>query len=81
MRTYTLAFSILVHLLIVGGLVVVPIVATDVLPEPRRAVEFIEVRAVPTPSIPAPPRTGKRVAASTVNPHAALVTAPERITP
>ena len=80
MRTYTLAFSILVHLLVVGVLVVTPLVATDDLPELRRPVEFIEVVAPPTPSVPPPPsaRTSRTPAA---NRYAAPVDAPDSITP
>jgi len=43
MRVYTLVLSIAVHLLLVAGVVVVPLVATDELPEPRRIVEFVHV--------------------------------------
>lgn len=81
MRTYTLVFSILVHLLIVGVLVVSPIVANNELPEPRRAVEFIEVRSIPAPSIPAPPRSGRRTTSPAANPDAAPIVAPEVIAP
>jgi protein TonB len=51
MRTYTLLFSIAAHLAIVGALFVVPIVATNVLPMPRRAMIFTVV----TPPLPPPP--------------------------
>lgn len=42
MRVYTLALSILAHLVAVIPLIIVPLVATDVLPEPRRTVEFVQ---------------------------------------
>ena len=66
MRVYTLVLSILVHLAAIGAVIVVPLVATDVLPEPRRAVEFLVVRPVviepPPPPVeqrtqPPPPLT------------------------
>lgn len=62
MRVYTLVLSIVVHLAAIGAVVVVPLVATDALPEPRRAVEFIEVRPIeimppPPPVRPAQPET------------------------
>ena len=81
MRTYTLALSILVHLLIVSGLIVAPLVATDVLPEPRRAIEFVEVRPMPPPSMPAPPRSGRPRPSPLANPNAAPITAPDDIIP
>jgi protein TonB len=81
MRTYTLAFSILVHLLIVGVVIVVPIVATDVLPEPRRAIDFIVVRPISPPSIPSPPLGGRQRSSKVVSPFAAPVIAPKDIAP
>ena len=53
MRIYTLALSVVAHLLVVIAVIVVPLVATDALPLPRRAVEFVHVAAPPV--IPPPP--------------------------
>ena len=55
MRIYTIVLSLLVHLLAVAGAFVVPIVATDELPTPRRITEFVIVRPVapPEPQRPA----------------------------
>jgi len=80
MRTYTLAFSILVHILVIGGFIMVPIVANGDLPELRRAVEFIEVAPPPAPTVP-PPRPLGSTRAQRVNPLAAPVEAPDSITP
>ena len=80
MRTYTLAFSILVHLLIVGGFIVAPVVANGDLPQLRRPVEFIEVVPPPAPTVP-PPRPLGSARAQRVNPLAAPVEAPDSITP
>lgn len=56
MRTYTLLLSIAAHLAIVGALFVVPIVATNVLPKPKRAIEFVIVNPpVPQPTKPTIP--------------------------
>ncbi len=52
MRTYTLGFSIVVHLLAVALVVVTPIVATDVMPQPPRAFDFITVSPVEPPRLP-----------------------------
>lgn len=81
MRTYTLAFSILIHSIIVTAVIVSPIVANDALPEPRRAIDFIVVNPIAPPSIPAPPRAGAARSSKAENVTAAPVVAPEDIAP
>jgi len=54
-RSSLVILSIATHALIVIVLIVVPLVATDVLPLPPRAVEFIIVRPA-LPPVPEPPR-------------------------
>jgi periplasmic protein TonB len=50
MRKYTLVFSIVAHAIAVGALIIVPALATDDLPEPRRTSAFIIVkREMPQP--------------------------------
>lgn len=81
MRVYTLALSILAHVVAVVALVVAPLVATDVLPEPWRAVEYIEV--MPGRIDPPPPPVERQ----TIPPPAQLSSAaapveePARIEP
>ena len=53
MRTCTLALSVIAHLLVLTLVVVIPLFATNVLPEPHRAIEFVEVMPVVVP--PPPP--------------------------
>ena len=81
MRTYTLAFSIVVHLLAVGAIVLTPLVANDVLPEPRRASEFITVTPLLPPPPPPPPRRNARHDTPRVDPGAAPIEAPDVIAP
>lgn len=81
MRYYTLAFSILVHLTIVLMVVIVPLVATDVLPDPRRAVEYIQVDPVPPPRPPAPPRRTTDRIEQNLSADAAPVESPDTIGP
>jgi periplasmic protein TonB len=50
MRKYTLVFSIVAHVIAVGALIIVPALATDDLPEPRRTSAFIIVK----PEMPQP---------------------------
>jgi periplasmic protein TonB len=54
MRTYTFVFSVCAHALAVGALIIVPALATDDLPEPRRTSAFIVVRPVLPPPIAIP---------------------------
>ena len=54
MRTYTIALSIVVHVLAACAAVMVPVLATDELPAPRTATEFIQVVPPPQPPPPAP---------------------------
>jgi hypothetical protein len=63
MRTCTITISIVVHVIAVCAAVIAPLWATDELPAPRTATEFIQV--VPLPEPPAPP---PRVARAKVDP-------------
>lgn len=65
MRVYTLALSVIAHLLAVTFIVAIPLYATDALPDPRRAIEFVQVMPVfPTPPPPLRPVREQRPAAS-----------------
>jgi periplasmic protein TonB len=79
MRTYTLAFSIVVHLLVVAIAVVTPIVANGVLPEPRRAFDFITVRPVDPPPSPPPQHRRRSDRSPAANAGAAPTVAPDTI--
>jgi periplasmic protein TonB len=81
MRTYTLAFSIVIHSIIVGVLVVLPIVANDVVPTPGRALKFTEIETVPPPTIPAPPRARHKNAPQVADLKAAPLAAADDILP
>jgi protein TonB len=81
MRTYTLAFSIVVHLLAVMGIVLTPLIANDMLPEPRRAFEFIIVRPVVPPSPPPPPKRDSGHRAQPTKANVAPIVPPDTITP
>jgi periplasmic protein TonB len=77
MRRYPFAFSVVVHLSIVGVLVLSPAVTEDLVRIPPRALAFIEAAALPAPSI-GPPRAPRPHTAA--NPAAAPVVAPDAIT-
>lgn len=57
-RWYTLPLSFLVHTIVLAVLVVVPLVATDVLPMPRTALLFMDSSVMPV--IPTPPPAAPR---------------------
>jgi protein TonB len=77
MRTATLILSIVAHVVAACGLIIAPLYATDTLPEPRSAPEFIRVVPLATPT-PPPVRLDRtpRVAA---NRDAAPIEVPDGI--
>ena len=56
MRTYTLVASIVGHVTVACAVLFSTVIATDELPEPRRASVFVEVMSVPPPTPPPAPR-------------------------
>ena len=80
MRAYTLVLSIVVHAAAVGAVIVAPLIATDALPEPRRAVEFIQVRPIEiTP--PPPPSRPRSAEPPRASPNAAPIEVPTGVEP
>jgi len=80
-RAYTLVLSIVVHLAAIGAVIVVPLVATDVLPEPRRAVEFIEVRPIEITPPPPPASRQTQAPPPQSSPNAAPIDVPVGVAP
>ena len=81
-RWYTWPLSFIVHTIVIGVLIVAPLVATDVLPKPRRMLELV------IPSMPVVPVTPalmpRRIATATNFPShgfVAPVEAPQGIAP
>ncbi len=66
MQRYTIALSVVVHLLAACALLITTVLATDELPAPRTATEFILV--VPTPPSPPPPPPRRNATAATSQP-------------
>ena len=81
MRPYTLAFSIVVHAIAVCAAIISPLLATDELPAPRTATEFIQVVPITPPTPPPAPRV--RAQATTAPPRAgaAPLNVPDGIAP
>lgn len=81
MRAYTLVLSIVVHLAAIGAVIVVPLIATDVLPEPRRAVEFVEVRPIEIEPPPPPIQQRNETSPPQASPNAAPIEVPIGVAP
>jgi protein TonB len=79
MRTVTLMLSIVAHVVAACALIVSPLYATDTLPEPRSATEFIRVVPLATPT--PPPVRLDRAPRVVANPDAAPIAAPDGIRP
>ena len=79
MRTATLTLSIVAHAIGVCALIIAPLLATDTLPEPRSATEFIRV----TPLVPPTPPPVRRAEPPAVvaRADAAPLQAPDGIGP
>jgi protein TonB len=82
-KWYSLPLSILVHALVIAAAVIVPLVATDVLPATPSMMEFLlAVQAPPPPPPPAPSSVAPRARPLlTSNPDAAPFEAPTGIKP
>lgn len=78
-KWYTVPLSLLSHSAIVFGLVVIPLMATDVLPTPWQKMDAAFIPVAPTP--PPPPRVRPVTTKPIENRNAAPVFAPGRITP
>jgi periplasmic protein TonB len=81
---YTVLVSVAAHVLIAAMVVIVPLMATDVLPTPRTVIGvFAAERAAPPPPPPpaAAPPSARATQPVTASPDAAPSTAPESIEP
>src|SRR5215207_2156604 len=79
---YTVPLSILAHTVVLGAIVIIPLMATDVLPTPPSMMAFVAAPPPPPPP-PSPPPPPQAAAAPKpvmdVNPAAAPVEAPKEI--
>ncbi len=75
-KWYTVPLSILLHVVLVGAVVIVPLMAADILPTPPTMMAFV---AAPPPP-PPPPASVDRAPPPEITPDAAPVQAPEQIT-
>ena len=80
MRPYTLAISIVAHAIAVCAAIITPLLATDELPEPRTATEFVLVTPVPSPPLPPAPRSSTKPSVAS-RPDAAPLSVPDGVAP
>lgn len=82
-KWYTVPLSILAHVTLFAAVIIIPLMATDVLPTPPSMMAF--VASAPPPPPPPPPPPAPAVAQPKVvpvaNPNAAPVEAPKEIKP
>ena len=80
MRTCTITISIVVHVIAVCAAVIAPLLATDALPAPRTATEFIQVVALSEPPAP-PPRVVPLAKVETPRPDVPPLEVPSGLAP
>ncbi|HEX6314503.1 MAG TPA: TonB family protein [Gemmatimonadaceae bacterium] len=81
---YTVPVSILAHIVLFGAVVIIPLMATDVLPTPPTMMAFVGTPPPPPPPPPPPAPAAaqpKVVPQPVTNPNAAPVEAPKEIVP
>ncbi|HEY3158432.1 MAG TPA: energy transducer TonB [Vicinamibacterales bacterium] len=81
MRPYTIAFSIVAHAIAVCAAIIAPLLATDELPAPRTATEFVQVVPVAPPPPPPAPRTTTLPPTTPPRADAAPLSVPDGIAP
>lgn len=78
-KWYTVPLSFLVHTMVLGVLVVIPLIATD-LPQPREVMQYVTPPHVPVvPTAPPPVRRTAQARQPASNPDAAPLFVPETI--
>lgn len=77
---YTVPLSVLTHAVVFGLAVIVPLLATDMLPTPQSVLAFAVIPPAPPPPQPPPPPAAEPRPAVVVSPDAAPIVAPSVIT-
>ena len=82
-KWYTVPLSIATHVFIFAAIIIIPLMATDVLPTPPSMMAFVAAAPPPPPPPPPPPQAAapKPPPIAEVNPSAAPVEAPKEILP
>ena len=82
-KWYTVPLSILIHVVLIIGLIIIPLMAADVLPTPPAMMAFVAAPPRPPPPPPPPPpaAAAPKIPEVMTNPAAAPVEAPSEIAP
>ena len=83
-KWYTVPLSIAAHVFLFAAVIIIPLMATDVLPSPPSMMAFVAAAPPPPPPPPPPPAPAvaqPKVVPQVVNPNAAPVEAPKEIKP
>ncbi|HXW06211.1 MAG TPA: energy transducer TonB [Vicinamibacterales bacterium] len=79
---YTVPLSIIAHVILFGAVIIIPLMATDVLPTPPTMMAFVGTPPAPPPPPPPPPAPAAAPKPVPVqNPNAAPIEAPKEIIP
>ena len=84
-KWYTVPLSIIAHVAIFAAIIIIPLMATDVLPTPPAMMSFVAAPPPPAPPPPPPPAPAapqpKIQPVPVANPNAAPIEAPKEIKP
>ena len=82
-KWYTVPLSIIAHVVLFGAVIIIPLMATDVLPTPPSMMAFVGAPPTPPPPPPPPPSAAPppKTPTPVANPNAAPIEAPKQIIP
>jgi periplasmic protein TonB len=82
-KWYTVPLSIIAHVVLFAAVIIIPLMATDVLPTPPSMMAFVGAPPTPPPPPPPPPSAAPppKTPQPVANPNAAPIEAPKQIVP
>jgi periplasmic protein TonB len=82
-KWYTVPLSIIAHVVLFAAVIIIPLMATDVLPTPPSMMAFVGAPPAPPPPPPPPPSAAPppKTPTPVANPNAAPIEAPKQIIP
>ena len=82
-KWYTVPLSIVAHVVLFAAVIIIPLMATDVLPTPPSMMAFVGAPPTPPPQPPTPPSAAPppKTPQPVANPNAAPIEAPKQIVP
>ena len=82
-KWYTVPLSIIAHVVLFAAVIIIPLMATDMLPTPPSMMAFVGAPPTPPPPPPPPPSAAPppKTPQPVANPNAAPIEAPKQIVP